>query len=334
MTRPRQPSRVTQPTLFTTEAILGPDFPLPLDRPFTATQACAAGVTRAMLRRLLRDHYIRRLLKGVFVVAQAPDSLILRAQALQLVVPEHSVIVDWTAVWLHTGILPPNQHLEVPPVSLFRHRGKGRLRNDLCSSGERTFGPDDLVTIGGLTVTTPLRTAWDIGRLAPRDLAMGALDALLRLGDFSQDQLVDGVEGFRRQRGVVQLRELAPLADPRSESTGESVLRLRWRDLASLPPPEPQVPIHDSRGNEIYYLDLGVRELRFAVEYDGEEFHSSDEDIEHDKRRRRWIEQNRGWIIKPVRKENLFGPTRDIERILYEGVADARRRLGLPPVDQ
>ena len=330
MTRPRQPSGVTQPTLFTTAALLGDDFPLPLDRPFTASQGAAAGVTRAVLRRLLRDHYIRRLVKGVFVAAQAPDSLILRAQALNLVVPESAVIVDWTAVWLYTGILPPNQHLEVPPVSLFRHRGKGRLRNDLCSSGERSFGRDDLLMIEGLTATVPIRTAWDIGRLAPRDMAIGALDALLRMGDFSHEELLDGVERFRKQRGVVQLRALAPLADPRSQSTGESVLRLRWRDLPSLPPPEPQVPILDSRGNEIYYLDLGVPELRFAVEYDGEEFHSSEEDVEHDKVRRSWIEQNRGWIIKAVRKDNVFGPTRDVERILYEGVADARRRLGLP----
>jgi hypothetical protein len=321
---------MTQPTLFTTEALLGPDFPLPLDRPFTAAQAAAAGVTRAVLRRLLRDHYVRRLLKGVFVAAQVPDSLMLRAQGLNLVVPEHAVVCDWTAVWLYTGVLPPNQHLEVPPVSLFLPRGRGRLRNDLCSSGERSFSPGDLATVEGLTVTTPIRTAWDIGRLVHRDLAIGALDALLRMGDFSLDELLEGVERFRKQRGVVQLRALAPLADPRAQSTAESALRLRWRDLPSLPPPEPQVPIVDEHGREVFYLDLGVRDLRFAVEYDGEEFHSSDEDVDHDRRRRRWVEENHGWIIKVVRKENVFGRTRDIERILVLGVAEARRRLGLP----
>jgi hypothetical protein len=325
---------VTQPSLVTTAALLGADFPLPLDRPFTASQAHEAGVTRAVLRRLLRDHYLRRLVKGVFVAAQVPDSLMLRAQALQLVVPGDAVIVDWTAVWLYTGVLPPNQHLEVPPVSLFRHPGKGRLRNGLCASGERMFARDDLVTVEGLTVTTPIRTAWDIGRLTHRDLAIGALDALLRIGGFAHDELLEGVERFRKHRGVVQLRALAPLADPRSQSTAESVLRLRWRDLSSLPPPEPQVPILDAHGREIYYLDLGIRDLRFAVEYDGEEFHSSDEDVEHDRVRRHWIERNRGWIIKAVRKDNVFGPTRDVERILYEGVAEARRRLGLPTIDR
>jgi hypothetical protein len=321
---------MTQPTLFTTEALLGNDFPLPLDRPFTAAQAAAAGVTRAVLRRLLRDHYVRRMVKGVFVAAQTPDSLMLRAQALLLIVPKHAVVCDWTAVWLFTGVLPPNQHLEVPPVSLFLPRGRGRLRNELCSSGERSFARGDVMTLEGLTVTTPLRTAWDIGRLAHRDLAIGALDALLRMGGFSHDELLGGVERFRKQRGVVQLRHLAPLADPRSQSTGESTLRLRWRDLPSLPPPEPQVPIVDAHGREIFYLDLGVRDLRFAVEYDGEQFHTTDEDVEHDRQRREWIEKNRGWIIEVVRKDNVFGRARDVERILIQGVAEARRRLGLP----
>jgi hypothetical protein len=319
---------MTRPLLLSNEALLTSAFPLPLDRPFTTAQATAVGVTRGVLRRLLRDGYVRRLLRGVFVAAQVPDSLALRAQALQLVVPEDCVVVDWTAVWLHTGLLPPNDHLAVPPVSLFRHRGGGRLRNDLCASGERTFKPEDLMVLDGLTVTIPLRTAWDIGRFATRDTAIGALDALLRLGVFSREAMVSGVERFARQRHVTQLRELAPLADPRSQSPGESVLRLRWVDLRHLPAPEPQVPILDNQGRALFYLDLGLPEIRFAAEYDGDEFHTTDADRAHDMERRRWIEQNRGWIIEPVRKHNVFGPTRDIERILSEGVRRARRRLG------
>jgi hypothetical protein len=317
-----------RPSLFTTGALLGPDFPLPIDKPFTGEQALAVGVTRAMLRRLLESGHVRRVLRGVFVAAQLPDSLMLRARCLQLVVPGDCVVADWTAVWLHTGLLPPNQHLDLPPVCLFRPRGRGRLRNGLCTSGERTFRPGDLTVIEGQTVTKALRTAWDIGRLTTRDMAIGALDALLRHGDFAKEELTGGVEQFRGHRGVVQLRELAPLVDARSQSGAESVVRLRWYDVGTLPPPEPQVPILDDHGNEIFYLDLGVRELRFAVEYDGAEFHSSSEDRAHDEARRRWIERNRGWIIEPVRKENVFGPNRDIERILIEGVARARRRLG------
>jgi hypothetical protein len=309
-------------------ALLGSDFPLPLERPFTSRLAQDGGISRWTLAGLVRDGYLRRILKGVYVAAQTPDSLLLRARALLLVVPPQAVITDWTAVWLFSGLLPPNEHLAVPSLSMFLPAGKGRLRNQLCVSGERAFRPEDLTLVAGLTVTTPLRTAWDMGRLAHRDRAVSALDALMRSQGLTSGELVGGVERFRGERGVVQLRQLAPLADGRSESPGESVLRLRWLDLPSLPPPEPQVSILDDQGVEVHRLDLGVRELRFSVEYDGEEFHSSPEDRARDTHRREWISRQRGWLIIPVRRENVFGATRDIEEILYTGVDQARRRLG------
>lgn len=313
--------------LFPTTSLLGPDFPLPLERPFTTSQAAAEGVSRKVLARLHKAALIRRMLKGVYVAVQAPDGLLLRAQALGLVVPESAVIVDWTAMWLHTGMLPFGHHLEVPPVSLFRLPGQGRLRNGLCVSGERALIESDLTVIHGLVVTTELRTAWDLGRFSRRDDAIGGLDRLLRSGAFSRDEFLYGVERFARQRGVVQLRDLAPRADGRSQSGPESVVRLRWTDLTTLPRPTPQVPIEHTPGGT-WWLDLGVPELRFAVEYDGEEFHSSDSDVHHDAERRDWIRKHRRWIIEPVRRQNLFGPTRDIERILIQGVAEARTTLG------
>jgi hypothetical protein len=149
---------------------------------------------------------------------------------------------------------------------------------------------------------------------------------VLKLPEVPRDALLMGVERFRGRRHVVQLRELAPLADPRAESFGESVSRLRWLDMPSLPKPEPQVPVLGDGGWPVYWLDLGVLELRFALEYDGELFHSTDEDREHDRRRREWI-RRRGWTIVVVRKENVFGPTRDIEERLVEGIESARANL-------
>ncbi len=329
MPRSDDAARMSRTPSFTQGPLLGPDFPLARDEPFTTSQAVAAGVTRSVLSRLERDGYLRRVVRGVHVATQAVDGLRLRCRALGLVVPRGAVVTDWTAVWIWTGLLPPGDHLRVPPVCMFRHAGEGRLRHEIASSGERAFRPEDLTLVEGLTVTTPLRTAWDVGRLTRRDVAIGALDALLRHGSFTSGELLDGVERFRRQRGVVQLRALAPLADPRAESPGESVLRLRWLDLTSLPRPEPQVPVFDDWGQEVYRLDLGVEELRFSAEYDGEEFHSSEADRDHDLARRDWITRERGWIIAPMRRANVFGATRDVEEILYRGVERARRRLGL-----
>lgn len=314
--------------MFTSRPMLGPEFPLPLDRPFTTAQARASGLSYRSLAGLVDAGLLRRVLKGVLVASQVDDGIDVRLRALALVVPPDCVVCDWTAVWLYTGMLPPGQHLEVPPVCLFKHGGHDRLRNSLCDSGERTFQSEDLAQIGGFWVTTPLRTAWDIGRLSHRDVAIGGIDALLRLGEFSHEELLEGLPRFKGMRGVVQLRDLAPRADPRAQSGPESVLRLRWTDVTSLPSPEPQVPILDDSGREIYFLDLGVPELRFACEYDGVEFHSSDDDRMHDRERRKWIEEHRGWIIEVVRKENVFGARRDVERILHEGIARARRRVG------
>ena len=302
--------------------------PLPLDRPFTLQQAMSGGVPRHSIRVLEAHALIRRVLRGVYVAAQCPDSIVLRAQALRLVVPPDVVVTDWTACWFHTGLLRPNQHLAVPELSVFRPARHDRLRNDLCSSGERSFLPKDLMTVGDLRMTTPLRTAWDLGRLDHRGRAIGALDALLRHGTFTRDELVRGVERFKGMRGVVQLRALAPLADARAESPGESTLRLRWLDLASLPPPTPQVPITVG-GVEVYRIDLGVPELRYGCEYDGEAYHG--EDAAHqDAFRRHDLRRRFGWDVDAVRKANVYGHTRDVEEVLYRGISRARRSLSSP----
>jgi hypothetical protein len=179
-----------------------------------------------------------------------------------------------------------------------------------------------------MVVTTPIRTAWDIGRFFNPVVAIGGMDGLMRTGAFDLEELLAGVERFRRQRGVVRLRIVAPLVDGRSESMGEPALRFRWAECEELPQPEPQVPILDDDGEVRYWLDLGVESIRFAAEYDGEEFHSSDADRAHDDSRRKWISDTRDWIIRPVRRRNVFGQNRDIESILHEGVAEARRRIG------
>ena len=313
--------------LFTDGTLLGPDWPLPRHLPFTTRTATTYGISARALARLLRDGYLRRVLKGVLVAAQVQDSLSLRARALALVTPPGAVVTDWTATWLHTGLLRPGDHLEVPPVSVFLHAGAGRLRNPLVASGERTFRRDDLCRVDGIVATTPVRTAWDIGRLVHRDRAIGALDGLLRTGEFTREELLAGVERFRGHRGVVQLRALAPLADGRSESPGESLLRLRWLDIGSIPAPDVQVPVLGDDGQVRFRLDLGVPTLRFAAEYDGQAYHT-EADREHDQGRREWIRRERGWIVVVIRKENVSGVSADVERQLIGGVREARRQLG------
>jgi hypothetical protein len=305
------------------QPFLDDTFPLPLDRPFTLSLALAEGVSQDNLTRLVDHRLLVRPIKGAYLAAQAGDSPLLRAQCLALVVPLDCVICDRHAGWLHGAdmILRPNEHLHLRPISIFRPSGRGRLRNGLADSGERNLIRSDITEVLGLRVTTPLRTAWDLGRVRFRESALSGLDAMLRIGTFPKSELVAGVERFRGMRWVTRLRELAPLADGRAASPGESVLRLRWIDCG-LGIPELQVEVWID-GALVAVLDIADEDLRLAAEYDGAEWHSSDEQRDHDADRRD-IVSGAGWVVKPFVAANVFGRRRDCDELLREAVKEAR----------
>ncbi len=309
------------------DPLLDKGWPLPIDRPFTTRDAAARGVSGHVLKRLVRQGVLRRPFNGVYLPASLVDDISSRAAALALVTPRTAVVTDRSAAWVHeVDVLAPGDHLSVPPVSVYQIPGNTRVRRAHTKGGERTFRPGDVMVVNGVLVTTPLRTALDLGRLIPRDHAIGALDGLLRLGEFTHEDLLAQVERFARQRGVVQLRELAPLADARSESPAESVLRLRWVDSPSLPRPEPQIVITDAMGNEVFRLDLGIRELRYAAEYDGVQDHTSPEDRDHDKGRRAWLREKDGWTLDVLTRKDVFGPHQCAAEIIGRGIAEAREK--------
>jgi hypothetical protein len=159
-----------------------------------------------------------------------------------------------------------------------------------------------------------------------RDQAIAALDSLAALGGFTVDELLVEIARFRRFRGVIQLRVLAPLVDPRSQSPGESVLRLRWIDTG-LPRPQCQIEVETDWGTS-YWIDIGLPELRFGAEYDGEEFHGEDQE-ESDGSRRTWLSEERSWTIEVARRDDVYGREQDIHRTLrvaYDQVVSATRR--------
>lgn len=301
------------------------DTGLPGDKPFTLAMADAAGLSRHQVAVMRRSGLIRRVLHGVYVDAVMPDSLPLRAHALALAVPEAAVITDTTAAWLYgIDIRAANAHLDPPQVSFSRLPERTRVRRPDVVGGRRTLDDTDITAIDSLLVTTPLRTACDLGRLLPRDRAIGALDALLRLGKFSREELRTEADRFRGYRWVRQLRELIPLADARAESPRESILRLRWLEVR-LPEPELQIPIVNAIGTEQYRIDLGCRRVKYAAEYDGAEWHSSRKQVEHDLARRRII-QNDGWIIDVFRRDDIYGRQARVRARLRAGYHTALRR--------
>jgi len=307
--------------------LLGRQFPLPLDRPFTPALARDAGVSRNHLATLVRHGLVRRVLHGVYAPSQAPDSILFRAHALALVVPECAVVTDRTAAWLHgVAILERGVHLEAPPISVCE-TVDSRVRRANVDGRRRQLLARDIVELHGVRVTTPLRTGLDLGRRLWRFDAIAAIDGVLHIG-VDHDELLEETLRFKGHRGVVQLRGLAPLGDGRAESPGESALRLHWYD-AGLPKPELQHWIRDDWGREIYRLDVPLPEVRFAAEYDGEDHHSSDEDVEHDEERRDWIRRERHWTIEVFRKDAVYGRNTDICDRLRTAFLASKRSVSL-----
>ncbi len=277
--------------------------PLPYDAPFTRVQARGAGVSDTLLRELRDRGAIRRVVHGVWVSTRVLDSIELRAQALRLVLPDSAVVTDRAAAWLHgVPILPRASYPEVPRISVFRRTGT-RVRRPDVQGGRRQLKDRDVVEIEGVLVTSPLRTALDLGRLLWRLDALAALDGFLRVG-VPHAAVLTEIERFRGHRGVVQLRALAPLADRRAESPGESALRLHWYD-AGLPRPELQWWVYDGDAAR-FRLDLALPEIRYAAEYDGEQHHSSPEDRGADATRRAWLRDARAWHLGVYTKLHVY----------------------------
>ena len=296
-------------------------------QPFTMTVSRELGIPRRRVAAGVRNGVLLRLFRNVYVVAQSELTVEQRAYAASLVISKHSVICDRTAAWIWGVDCFRWRELDVaPPLESFTTRGHRASHRAEIRGGERDLTPTDFVTVGGVRVTTPLRTALDLGcRLSRRD-ALAAIDALMRAQNLTTGQLVACLPQFAGRRGVVQLRELAALADGRAESQGESWTRIEMHDHG-LPRPELQWWVSVD-GVPTFRLDLAYPRARVAIEYDGEEYHSSPEDKQADADRRAWLERH-GWVVIVVDKDSFTDKALDtwIENV-RRALAEAHR----PPV--
>ncbi|HET6153817.1 MAG TPA: type IV toxin-antitoxin system AbiEi family antitoxin domain-containing protein [Marmoricola sp.] len=278
-------------------------FDLP-DTPFTRTDLDRLGLTPDRLRRAIDRGQVRRLLRGVYVDVRLPDSIGIRVLAMKTVVSPGHVACDRTAAWLHGIDVLGGGVWTIPPIEVSALRGRPATERGDLHGRNRDLASRDIQEIGGVLVTTPLRTALDLGCVLRRRDALAALDRFRHAFDLTEQQLVRELPRYFRRRGVIQLRELVPLADPRAESVRESWTRLAITD-AGLPAPVLQYEIKVD-GVVLWRLDLAYPEARVAVEYDGEDFHHTDEQLEHDVRRRAWLARD-GWRVVVVRRGDFTG---------------------------
>ncbi|MGW0159198.1 hypothetical protein ACWDUN_07715 [Mycobacterium sp. NPDC003323] len=131
---------------------------------------------------------------------------------------------------------------------------------------------DEITEAGrwGLPVTSVERTVFDLGRRGSLDDAVARLDALGHARRFRAPEVLAWARS--RHGGKPGLRQFAAalkLHDAGSESPRETWLRLLIV-RAGYPRPQTQIPVVSLDGRRRYYLDMGWKDLKLAVEYDGD----------------------------------------------------------------
>jgi len=268
--------------------------------PFTAA---TAPCTRARLRRAVASREVVRPLRGAYLRADVELTPLVRAQVAALVVGPTAVLCDRTAAWVLGVDCLRYAELDVtPPLEACVLSGHEPTERPQVTGRTRDLREEDVIWIGDVRVTSPLRTAADLLCLLPRREALAAADALMRQHGFTTADLRRLLVRYFRRRGVIAARSLAPLVDGRSESSGESWTRLEIIDHG-LAVPLPQYWVNID-GVPTYRLDLAYPRAKIAIEYDGAEHHTSPADRRRDEARRAWL-RAQGWYVIVLTKESF-----------------------------
>ena len=227
--------------------------------PFVGSEAVAAGVVS---RHELATRY-DAVYRNVYVPRGAVLTPADKAHAAWLWSRRQATVVGVSAAAIH-GAKWIDSRLPAELNQRSQHKTKGIvLHNDALS-------PDETVVIRGLAVTTPARTAFDLGRRYGRTLAVIRVDALLQ-ATVVQLSAVDAlIDHHRGARGIVQLREVIGLADAGAESPQETRTRLVLTD-AGVRPQRTQIDVFNRVGDHVRRIDMGWPEWKVGVEYDGEQ---------------------------------------------------------------
>lgn len=252
----------------------------------TADQLRAV-VSEKMLRTHVRRHDIVRVCHGVYAVSE-PDATG-KLVALDLMVGEHMVACMGTAAGLHGFDTEddPRVHVLDPGVRVRPTEGvmvHQRLGASLCR-------------VDGRLTTTPAWTAVEVARSLWRPRALATLDAALRVGCCTVDQLRVVTEEHAGRRGIVQVRELLDYADGRAESPMESEARLVFIDHA-VPQSELQYEIIDRCG-DLWRVDFAWPEAMLVAEYESMEWHATPKALKHDRIKTARL-QECGYLSVPI----------------------------------
>jgi hypothetical protein len=279
-----------------------------MGEPFIGSEALAAGT---LTRHQLRTNFIA-VHRDVYVPRATKPTAVVKAKAAWLRSKRRGLLAGFSAAALHgaryiDASLPAN------------------IIGSPCTSArgvvvwEDSPDADEVCVIGDMRLTTPLRTAADLARRYPEDVAVAVVDALARAAKLTVADIELAARRHPGQRGIKRARKTIALVDPRAESPRETWLRLLII-RAGFPRPVSQHPIYNEYGVLIGVVDFAWPELKIAVEYEGRH-HMDPEQVRRDIAR---IEEmvEMGWIVIRV-------TSRDPAGVVLRRIAHARASRGV-----
>lgn len=228
------------------------------------------------VRRAVAEGRLRRISHGVYAL---PASLSAVATARS-----HRGVLSHESAALHWGFSVLNKP-DRPHVTLPRNRHRRPSREPATLHWADVPAIDD--------VTTPVRTVLDCARSLPFGEALAVADSALRSRIVDRAELVTAGRQLRRA-GRTRVLRVAELADARSESVLESMLRAVLIE-AGLDMFVPQVLIEDHDGFSAR-VDLADPVRHLVIEADSFEFHGTRKALARDCRRYVSL-VIRGWTV-------------------------------------
>ena len=267
--------------------------------------------TGSLSRGQLRWGYVA-LFPDVYVPKTAAPSLSCRISGAWLWAGGHGVIAGRAAAALHGALwVDPST-----PIELIGRRT--RSPDGIVVRNER-IDPAEIVTIDGMSVTSSMRTAFDLARHQTRDLAVRHLDDLARATGLRAGDVLELASTYPRARGLRRAEEALDLMDAGGQSPRETWLRLLYLD-AGFPRPRTQIRVTDGVNTAI--LDMGWDEPMIGADYDGDRHLKDRKRYVHDIGRNELVHRQ-GWFDVHVVAEHS-------RRFIISRTADAFERRGHP----
>ncbi len=251
---------------------------------FVGSEAVAAG---RVTKYDLRARHVR-LFPDVYAPRDARLTVFDRTVAAWLWSRRRGVVAGLAASALHgSKWVDDDVLIELVLPNARAPRGIRTHDDELCLGESQT--------LRGLRVTTPARTAFDVGRRLPGGSAVEALDALGNATGLTAPAVTAVADQHPGARNVRKLKSALAFYDAGAQSPKETWLRLVVVQ-DGYPPPQTQLPIHCGGPYPRYYLDMAWPEMMIALEYDGAHHHKDPEQIRHDIERSEKLAEM-GWIV-------------------------------------